>query len=205
MKALRNEHGVALVTSLLLTLISLGVVMALLLMILQQTKLSAAHKRYKSSLEASHGAVQLITKELIPLMFSSAINPTATLKAEFASINLDTSSDGCLQQKLMNLPAKWTSCGSNSNSYNLKTDWDMTFKLAGTTGPGYQVYAKIVDTQPGNSDTSGSDLLDGGAGVTGSSAGVAPKHIPATYRIETQGESVANPREKAVLSVLYAY
>jgi hypothetical protein len=204
MKALRNEHGVALVTSLLLTLISMGVVMALLIMVLQQTKLSAAHKRYKSSLEASHGAVQLITKELIPLMFTSA-TPTTTLKANFAAINLDTSSSGCLQQKLMNLPSMWSSCGSNSKSYDVRADWDMTFKLAGTTGPGYQVYAKIVDTQPGNSDTSGIELLDGGAGVTGSSAGVAPKHIPATYRIETQGESVANPREKAVLSVLYAY
>lgn len=205
MKTLNNEDGVALVTALLLTLISLGMVMALLFMVLQQTKLSGAHKRYKNSLEASHGGSQLITKELIPAMFSEATDPTATLMTNFASINLYTSSNNCLQQKLMNVPAGWAACGADSKTYDIKKGWDMTFKLQGASGPGFNVYAKIVDTQPGNTDTSGFELLDGGAGVTGASAGIAPKHIPAMYRIETQGESVSNPREKAVLSVLYAY
>lgn len=205
MKTLNNEDGIALVTALLFTLISLGMVMALLFMVLQQTKLSGAHKRYKNSLEASHGGLQLITKELIPAMFAEATDPTVTLKGNFASINLDTSSNNCLQQKLMNVSAGWTACGADGKTYDIKKGWDMTFKLQGTSGPGYNVYAKIVDTQPGNTDTSGFELLDGGAGVTGASAGIAPKHIPAMYRIETQGESVSNPREKAVLSVLYAY
>ncbi len=205
MKILNNEKGIALVTALLLTLISLGMVMALLYMVLQQTKMSGAHKRYKSSLEAAHGGVQLITKELFPLMFGAESDLTTTIKNDFTSIGLDLASNNCLQQKLLSVPSGWTACGVNSTTDDPKTDWDMTFRLQGTNGPGFNVFAKIVDTQPGNTDPSGFDLLDSGAGVTGSSSGVSPKHMPALYRVETQGESAANPKEKALLSVLYAY
>lgn len=204
MKTLRNEEGAALVTALLMTLISLGIVMSLLILIQEQTRHSGAHKRYKNALEASHGAVELMAKELIPLMFSGGADPKSTLTTEFASINLDTASNACLQQKLT-LPASgWTACGASSKSLNPKLDSDLTFKLQGTTGSGFNVYAKIVDTQPGNSDTSGLEL-DSGAGVTGTSSGVSPKHIPAMYRLETEGESADNPKEKAALTVLYAY
>jgi len=205
MKNLNNEKGVALVTALVLTLISLGMVMALLYMVLQQTKLSGAHKRYKNSLEAAHGAAQIITKELIPMMFSANADPKTTLTTQFSSVGLDMSSNQCLNQKLTSAPAGWTACGSSSKTFDPKTDWDMTFKLQGTTGAGFNVFAKIVDTQPGNSDTSGAELLDSGSGVTGSSAGVNTMHIPAIYRIETEGQSRTNTKEKAALTIFYSY
>lgn len=204
-KTMRNERGAALVTALLLTLISLGIVMSLLYIVLEQTRASGSHKRYKNSLEAAHGAAQLITKEMIPLLYSANADPKTTLTNQFSSINLDTSSNACLNQK-MTLPSSgWTACGSQSKSFDPKADFDMTFKLQGTTGSGFKVFAKIVDTQPGNSDTSGIDLLDSGVGVTGSSAGVSPKHIPARYRIETEGESSTNSKEKAALTIFYSY
>lgn len=207
MKPLRNEKGVALVTSLMLTLISLGMVMALLQLMLMQTKVSGAHKRYKSSLEAAHGAAQIITKELIPMMFSPVADPKGKLTTEFASINLDTSTNECMKQKLT-LPAyKWTACGSNSKTLVPKQDYDMSFKLQGTGAQGFNVYAKIVDTQPGNSDASGIDGLETANAVTGSvsNGGVVAKHIPAIYRIETEGESSSNAKEKAALTVFYSY
>ena len=120
-------------------------------------------------------------------------------------INLDTSSSACLNQKLTLSPVGWTACAATATSLDPKTGWDMSFKLQGTAGPGFNIYAKIIDTMPGNSDTTGFELIDAGSGVTGSPSGLSPKHVPALYRIETQGESVSNAREKAALSVLYAY
>ncbi|ACH39353.1 type IV pilus minor pilin PilX [Citrifermentans bemidjiense Bem] len=201
---LGNERGIALVTALLLALISLAIALAVLYLVLMQTKVSAAHKRYKTALEASHGGVQLITKELIPRMFGSS-TPGAAIKNDFITLSLELSSDACLGQKLSLRSSGWAACQAGNQSPDPKQAPDMTFKLPGLKGPGYQVYAKIVDTQPGNSDTSGVELLDSAAGVTGASSGVSPKHVPALYRIETQGESIANPREKAALTVLYSY
>lgn len=204
MKILKNEKGVALVTSLLLTLISLGMVMALLQIVLMQTKISGAHKRYKNSLEAAHGGVQLIAKEIIPALFNQDIaDPKAVLTSQFTGIELDTSSNDCLKQKLSS-SGNWTACGTDSGTMEVKKAWDMTFKLPGASGAGYQVYAKIVDSKPGNSDTSGIDL-DSGAGVTGVGNGVDPMHVPGVYRIEALGESTTNSKEKAELTVFYSY
>ena len=94
----------------------------------------------------------------------------------------------------------------DSKSLDPKAKPDMTFILrASEQTPNFKVYTKLVDTTPGNSDLSGFELLDSGAGVVGSSSGVSPKHIPALYRVEVQGERETNPQEKAQLSVLYAY
>lgn len=201
---LGSQRGIALVTALLLTLISLAIALAVLYILLTQTKLSGAHKRYKTSLEASHGGVQLITKELIPRMFSSP-TPVSSLEAEFVSLGLDLGSDPCLAQKLSLPSSGWSACGVGSGTPDPKQAPDMTFRLPGASGPGYKVYAKIVDTQPGNSDTSGVELLDSATGVTGASSGVSPKHVPALYRIETEGESIANTKERAAITVLYSY
>lgn len=203
MNKLNNERGVALVTALLLTMISLGIVMALLYMVTMGTRLSGAHKRYKNSLEATHGGAQLITKDIIPKLFNAY--SSSQIMTDFAGIDLGISPMPCMNQKLRLTPAQWSQCGANSTSLDPKENWDMHFKLQGTGDAGFDVYAKIVDTVEGNSDTSGFELLDDARGVTGSSSGLSPKHVPAVYRIETQGESAVNPREKAALSVLYAY
>jgi hypothetical protein len=204
MKLLRNQQGVALITSLLLMLISLAIVMALLYMVMQGTNMSASHKRYKTALEASHGGVQVFTNELIPKIFAGY--SSGKLETDFSMINLKMESGSCLNQKLNNATGNWGGvCAANSKLVDPKTLPDITFNLSGPADTRFKVYAKIVDTAPGNSDMSGFELLDGGAGVTGASSGVAPKHIPAVYRIEVQGEKEQNPREKAGLAVLYAY
>ncbi|EKD59366.1 MAG: type IV pilus assembly protein PilX, partial [uncultured bacterium] len=35
--------------------------------------------------------------------------------------------------------------------------------------------------------------------------GISPKHNPVIYTLEVRGERANNPKEKALLSVLYAY
>ena len=206
MKNLKNEKGIALVTALLLTLIALAMIMALLYMITWQTKLSAAHKRYKTTLEASQGSTEIFTKQILPLVFAN--HTTGGLAAQFPGLNLSAGSSNCLNAKLSMATAEWgAACGTGATSIDPVQLPDITLTLAGQsdTNTSYNVFTKIVDTVPGNSDLSGYEMLDSGAGVSGAAAGVSPKHTPAMYRIEVQGQMATNPQEKAKLSVLYAY
>ena len=204
MKKLQNERGIALVTALLLTLIALAITMAILYMVIWQTKLSGAHKRYKTALEASQGGVQLFTQQIIPQVFANVSG--SSLASQFAGLSLNEPNASCLEFKLKNPTSSWsTKCGPDATPFDATSMPDVTFNLQGASSVPYTVYSKIVDTVPGNSDLSGFTLLDSGAGVAGISSGIAPKHIPAMYRIEVQGQQATNPLEKARLSVLYAF
>lgn len=203
LKHVRNERGMVLVTALMLSFLALAIILALLYVISQGTKMSAASKRYKSALEASYGGVEVFTKEFIPQL-SGALTPSLTSVLVGGAPAFGTYS--CIQDKLNKTSPQWGACSAAAKTVNPKDGFDTTFSLRGQAGqPNFNVYAKIVDTQPGNSDTSGIEQMDSGAGVAYGAAGVSPKHMPATYRIEVQGERATNPLEKANLSVLYAY
>ena len=202
MRYVRNEDGIALLTALMFTLISLGIIMALLQFVLMGTKMSASQKTYRNSLEASYGGVELVAKEIIPQLFGNYSNGRKKLYDTFGSsskISLVLSSS--LQDKLTYDSKNWKP--TSSKIPDAKVAPDMTFKLSGTNG-NFMVYNKIIDTVTGNSDVSGRDL-DPGIGVAGTGAGIAPKHSPHLITFEVQGERETNPKEKAVLSVLYAY
>lgn len=209
MRKLRNEEGIALITALMFTLITLGMVMALMQMLLAQTKMSASQKNYHNALEASYGGTELITKEIIPRLtnYSTGIGPLLTAFGGTGVGKIDLMVNGtnnALKIKLTTDTVNWG--GAISKTANPKDAPDLQFQLKGdTTGSNYKVYAKIVDTVSGNSDMSGVDFLDSGAGVAGAGSGIAPKHNPSLYTIEVQGERAANSKEKAKLSVLYAY
>jgi hypothetical protein len=210
----RNEKGIALVTALMFTMISLGIVMLLLSSIIQGTKLTAASKAYKNSLEASFGGVELIAKNILPALYGGTTE--ASLVAALAGVDFQVPSGSCFTQKWSNSTLDWASCDADNKTPDPKLAPDMTFTLKATTDAvGFKVYSKVVDTRCGgntsvgqpcsNSDSTGIDYLDGGGGVTSSTGSVTPQHRPAYYRIEVQGERAANPREKSQLSVLYAY
>jgi hypothetical protein len=207
MKFVNNERGVALVTSLLLTLISLAIILSLLYLITQGIQVSGSSKRYKSALEASYASVDVLAKEIIPQLLNGS-SPTQ-LETSFSVIGLDFGSyPNCLNQKMNNATNAWTSgvCGPNPNAINPKSNYDSKFTLKGLPLQGnYTVYTQIIATVKGNSDMSGNELLESGSGVTGSSAGISPMHVPSMYTIEVQGEKEINPSENARLSVLYAY
>lgn len=206
MKTLKNEKGIALVTALMLTLITLGIIMALMYYVGQGLKVSAAHKRYKTALDASHGGVELFTKELIPKIVGGTA--LTELETSFNDISLNFPDQPCLAEKLSKSTAQWDGavCGPSTKTVDPKVSPDSTFILKGLPSkPGFKVNTKIIDTAVGNSDGSSIDYLDNGASVAGSNSGVSPKHIPSVYRIEVEGERETNPEEKASLSVLYAY
>lgn len=212
MKKLREESGTALITALMFTLIGLGIVMAVLYMVTQGIQTSASQKRYKTALAAAYGGADVVTKAIVPQLFSSY--STGKIANDFAIVGLQSMNRAALNEKLYKPTLQWdqskllpgNSINDPSSLYNPKISPDFKFNLKGDSASnGFTVYNKIVDTVPGNSNTSGLDLLDSGAGVTGTGNGISPKHIPGMYRIEIQGERTSNPKEKAQLSVLYSY
>jgi hypothetical protein len=209
--AARNEDGIALVTSLMLTMITLIMILSLLYMVTGGLQRSGANKRYKSALEASYGGANIMMKDLIPLVMQnySAANFTTTLQTAYGGSGVVWPSSmsqwqKCLQTKLKKPTSSWGSyCSSANSSLNPTISPDFQLNLPGTSGTTFTVYSKIVDTVTGNTDTSGVNLQ--GSGVTESSSYIVPQHYPYIYRIEVQAERQQNPLEKSELSVLYGY
>jgi hypothetical protein len=204
MKIITNQKGVALVTSLMLTLISLTIIMALFYLLELGVKSSGAEKRYRTALEASYGGAEVVLKDVVPLVFQGY--SSANIHNEFNAAGFDMqfpSGTKCLQEKL-NLPtSQWSS--SCSSTINAKTLPDISFTLqaTGASSAPFTVFTKIVDTMKGNSDTSGLQLE--GAGVAEASSVITPQHFPFVYRVEVQAERSVKATEQANLSVLYAY
>ena len=229
MKRFSDERGVALVMALILSLIVLAAVSAMLYLVTQGTMISGFQKRYQTAQEAAKGGMELATKEIISRTIASAFldqiqgtnaNLTSmknSIGSDYAGISLSfnaATSTVCLRNKLL-LSAKigtannWASCSADNYSLELKKAdgtniSDVTFTLIGSPGAAdFIVYAKIVDTVAGNTDTSGLDLQ--GWGTTELPAGVPTQTNPYLFRVELLGERTSNPDERSRLSVLYAY
>lgn len=206
-KFLQQKEGVALVTSLIMTLISLAMVMSVMYMITSNIQRTGAFKRYKTALEASYGGTDMVMKEFVPQVLQAlrdGNSPKTFLETTFGgSVNLSVlATDSCLYDKLSKGTAQWAS--SCSNTLSAKSAADFTFSIPSATGgQPYAIYSKIVDTKFGNTDVSGLELE--GAGVAESLSVITPQHIPYVYRLEIQAEKVVNATEQANVSVLYAY
>jgi hypothetical protein len=208
----RNEDGIALVTSLMMTLITLAIIMSILYLITSSIQNMGASKRYKSAMEAAYGGTELVVKDLFPMIMRDVAS--STLANDISTYNQDsgitvtangynnlTKSQQCLNDKLTKSTANWTSyCDSTVNP---TTYPDFQIQLPATNGTQFTVYAKIVDTVAGNTDTSGLQLE--GSGVAESSSVITPQHFPMIYRLDVQGQRSTNAAEKLNLSVLYAY
>lgn len=196
-KPLKNERGIALVTSLMLTLITLGIILSLFYMITQGTKQQGAMKRYRTALEATHGGQQIFVNDIIPALMRNY----SSINTDFTIISPVVGSKACLQAKLNTATSAWPSACSQTTSP--KKDPDIQISLQSTNSAPFTVYSKIVDTIAGNSDTTGLQLE--GAGVAETVSVIRPQHFPYIYRVEIQGERSANATEQANISVLYAY
>ena len=201
---LNNEKGIALVTSLMITLISLTIIIGLMFMVMQSTSISGATKRYHTALDATYGGSEVIIKDIVPIVLKNYSSPSlvASVQGNFSGIDLSVATtQTCLQAKLVKPTRNWPA--SCSQDLPAKRQPDLTFKLQGTSSNPYTVYAKIIDTVKGNSSISGIELE--GAGVAENSTIINPMHIPYIYRVEVQGEHTQASKEKAQLSVVYAY
>lgn len=204
MKLLKNNRGIALVTSLMLTLVSLMIVMAVLYVVTQSINQSGQLKKYRTSLDASYGGSEVFVKDILPVVLQNYSSPTLVnvVQTTFGVVGLQVLADqNCLQSKLTRVTSVWPA--NCSNTPEPKKSPDMTFTLQAASGNPFIVYSKIVSTVVGNSDTGGLQLE--GSGVAESSSLLTPQHFPYIYRMEVQGERQNNSTAKANIEVLYAY
>lgn len=207
MDVLKNEKGVALITALLVAVVGLAMVAALMIMVQSGIWSSGSQKRYHTALEASYGALDIVTKDIIPRAVGNIAGTSLSSLGNYSGLINAQTTDACFTTKLttLNIGTSWSAACTINNLLTATANPDIVFRFQfPALQPNIDVFAKIVDTVPGNSSTSGVQLE--GDGVVSSGSGVVtPQHLPYMYRIEIQGQNAANPRENAQLSVLYAY
>jgi hypothetical protein len=204
MTTLRNERGMALVMVMLISLIGLSIVSSLLFMLTLGTKTSGSQGFYRTADEAALGGIEVSTRFL---------DNRGVLGGGWADIMLN---NDCLQQKLNNLRGEtwdettsdWASCELapvQDVSMDATNGFDLKFDLPNLLGGQYTVFTKIVDTVPGNSDTSGIMKGMGELEVGGDPSVITPAQIPYLYRVEVQAQKGTSLAERARYSVFYAY
>lgn len=212
MKVIRCERGIALITALLFTMLTLVIVLGLLYMVLQNTKIVASQQVYRNAVEASYGGAEVVLKEIIPEL----MNPTGPLPADLlasfpSEMNMEFYSkpDGsCFRDKLLRAPSGWSAncTAGDATNVNPKIMPDLKFELKSPTHGKYVVSSKIVDTDPGAPylpSPPGGPLGGGGVTASGGSGLSSGQHY--VYRVEIIGERKDNPAENGQLSVLYEY
>ena len=215
MRHIKNEKGIAFAMVLVLSVISLAIISTLIYFVIQGTKFSGFSKRYATAREAGLGGSE-VTKMLISNRgedisgLTSLISKTTAAPALFEvcscedpAVTGDSIPLTCLCRKLCDPTSSWEALCTNSTTLNPTQEYDILFTLQGVE-TNYDVYGKIIDTTPGNSNTSG--LALGGTPVSSSSSSVisAPP-LPYLYRVEIVSEDNTNQIERARLSGLYAY
>jgi|EPASupsiteSAE347_1022098.scaffolds.fasta_scaffold01992_3 hypothetical protein len=214
MSCFNREKGMALLAVLAIIVITSGLAVTVLYFITRQTEISGLQKRYHTAKEASLGAVEVFTKEVIP----ATISGTTTLSAKVGAFNSISTASATVvapstcnfsSDKLKKSTANWGSgCSSASVSApvgSTPADADLKFTLKSTSGQPFDVYVKIVDTVAGNSNAGGISLEGGGGAADAGSGVISVQHFPYMYTIEVLGQQQQNPSERANLEVLYAY
>lgn len=208
MRVVRNDKGIVLVTTLLLTLLTLAIILSLLYMVTAGTKASGIQKRYRTAVEASYGGTDILTKAVIPFVMqnysSSSLLSKLTGNSGFSSVGLQVQvSQSCLQSKLTKSTASWGACSNQNLTAPPSKVPDLTFQMPSDAGNPFFVYAKIVDTKTGNTDMGGIQLE--GSSVSEAVSVILPQHQPYLYKIEVQGQRQGDSSVSSDLEVLYAY
>lgn len=211
------ERGSVLIVVIVLSAVALMVATSLLYMITMGTKLSGMEKRYRTARDASYGAVEVLGQ----MIFS--MQTTTTGETFLASWNyykppaIDTctgvsgaSSATGLRAKIMTPSSSWNANCNKSSVIdpNTPATYDFSFEIG--TNPVYKVYAKIIDTVPGNTMGSyaGSEVgsgIDTHQGTTSTRAELPVEQVPFSYLLEIDTRNKTNASEKSRLSVFYQY
>jgi hypothetical protein len=213
----RNEKGLALVMILILSAIALAIMAGLIYMITSSTQISGMQKRYKTALEAGVGGAD-VTYQFISLrgdstdtlslqnVLSTSISNAITTSSSCTGTDISGISFSGFEAKLMTPSTSWSlACNPDNMSITpgTTTSYDMRFDLGTSPYPTYRVYAKIVSTVQGNS---AADRGLGGRPVVATGSGeVTVMSMPYLYTVEMDTQNLANPSERAKLSILYQY
>jgi hypothetical protein len=200
-----GEKGAALVVVLAIVVMSTALFAMVLHYLQKGTETSVLEKKYETAKDASLGALNVFSKEIIPIALSRAMtSPSSSLTNTLGQFSSTTSTsinavttDSCFSQKLTQVTSTWsTGCSSTTDP---KTSPDIVVTLESNSAQPFRVFAKIVDTVQGNSNTSPVSPIENGDDAA------SPPSRPYMYSMEVQGERQNNPSERASFEVLYAY
>lgn len=187
-KPLKNESGMALVIVLVLAVAALIIMTSLIYMVTSGTETSGEGKRYSTALEAAIGGVD-VGKAIV-----DSLGAPNLLNVNQSAIN------ACINTKLTKPVSGWPA-GCDSSfiiNANAATTYDMSVTLGN-----YNVYAKIVDTVPGNTAQVQGLSKPGVVKADSGEATVPAK--PYFYTIEALSQSQTNPSERSKVSGVYEY
>ena len=216
MKLHKNNQGFALVTALMITMLSLVIIMGILYVVTQNIRSAGGKKAYQNAVEASYGGADVTMYNILPTLFGG-INSVAdmdTAKGALALFGADltfNASSLCLIDKLTKSSADWSvaNCGALATSTNIdpRVNPDISLTLNGLQGQRYTVSSKIVDTSPGvpyvPPPVGGPLFGHGAASSSGAGNGTYVAHY--IYRIEVAAQRATNATEQGAVSVLYEY
>ena len=112
--------GMALVMVLMIVVISAGLLAVVMYFAMTGSEISGIQRKYQSSKEASLGAADIMTREIIPrVLFVGPTTGLSDVTASFQTI-LSTvpavpgASNACFYNKLTTLTTVWTGCVADS-------------------------------------------------------------------------------------------
>lgn len=206
-----KNKGVALVSVLIVVSIAAGIFAAIMYYTLSSTEISGMQRKYQSSKEASIGAIEVMTKDILPRVItgstlSGVVSGLAILPDIVPSVTANSARDVCFRTKLTSLTGSWPggTCDSNPDP---TVNSDIVFNLKGVGGSSrpFVVSMKIIDTVPGNSDKSGTVLELASGTVDNASGMISVQHFPFLYTLMTDARPQNSTTERANIEVLYAY
>jgi hypothetical protein len=211
MKMCLNRSGVALVLVLIVVVISAGLLAVVMYYTLSGSEISGLQRRYETSKEASLGAIDIFTKELIPSVLQNQAAGLSGIAAALTqgagvvnSIAADSGKNACFLNKLTRSSANWGG-GTCDTGTDPNVNSDITFRLVSTAGgQPFQVNLKIIDTVAGNSSLSGVTLEGAGVVETGSGM-ISVVPMPYLYTFVVEGRLQNNTTARANFETLYAY
>jgi hypothetical protein len=212
MKMCMNKAGVALVLVLMIVVISAGLLSAIMYYALSGSEISGLQRKYETSKEASLGAIDILTKELIPMVLRQQAMGLSGVAAALTqgtgivnSIAANSTRDTCFRNKLTLPSASWGG-GTCDTNVDPTINPDITFRLLSASGSNrpFVVEMKIIDTSIGNSNLSGINLEGGGVVESGLGM-ITARHFPYLYTITSEGKPVNSTTERANFEILYAY
>jgi len=207
---MNGDRGIALVLALVVVSVAAGIFAAVMYFSLTGTEMSGLQRKYQSSKEASLGAIDIMTKDVLPRVISGTTLSSAVsgmvLPSVLPAIQAAAAKDTCFARELTTATSGWPGgtcdCGPDAT-----VNSDIVFNLkssASSTRP-FVVSVKIVDTVAGNSDKSGIVLELASGVVDDASSIIKIQHFPYLYTIATDARPQNSTTERANIEVLYAY
>ncbi len=207
---MNGGRGVALVLALVVVSVGAGIFAAIMYFALTGTEISGLQRKYHSSKEASLGAIDIMTKDVLPRVISGTTLSSAVsgmvLPNVLPAIQAAAAKDTCFATKLTTATSGWPggTCDSGSDA-TVNSDIVFNLKSSASSTKPFVVSMKIVDTVTGNSDRSGTVLELASGVVDDASSIIKIQHFPYLYTIASDARPQNSTTERANIEVLYAY